>query len=422
MGSEWPAVPFIELCSHSAFGPRFSGEAYAVDGNVATLRTTDIRADGRIEYSTMPLAKLDLAKFRQHLLQSGDLVITRSGRVGTTAVFVEHRLPVLPGAFLICFRLRTDRADPKFYTYFFNSPEGQHLLSSVATGSAQQNLNITSVHRLRVPMPPLSVQKRISRILGVLDDKIEQNRRMSQTLEAMARALFKSWFVDFDPVRAKAEGCNPRLPEEVAELFPDSFCDSEFGEIPCGWRIAALGDIATSSRLAVKPTDIDPATPYIGLEHMPRKSIALAEWGRAESAESGKSEFHTGEILFGKLRPYFHKVGVAPTDGVCSTDIVVVVPKEELWFGVVLGHTSSDEFIEYTNASSAGTRMPRTSWTDMARFPLVVPPIALASAFTDQVRPAIDRIASSVHENRTLANVRDSLLPALVSGGSRLGS
>ncbi len=155
---------------------------------------------------------------------------------------------------------------------------------------------------------------------------------------------------------------------------------------------------------------------------MPRKSIALAEWGRAESAESGKSEFHTGEILFGKLRPYFHKVGVAPTDGVCSTDIVVVVPKEELWFGVVLGHTSSDEFIEYTNASSAGTRMPRTSWTDMARFPLVVPPIALASAFTDQVRPAIDRIASSVHENRTLANVRDSLLPALVSGGSRLGS
>jgi type I restriction enzyme S subunit len=196
--------------------------------------------DGRIDYNTMPLAQLDLAKFRQHLLQAGDLVITRSGRVGTTAVFDEHRLPVLPGAFLIRFRLRADRADPKFYMYFFNSPEGQHLLGSVATGSAQQNLNITSVHRLRVPMPPLSVQRRISGILGALDDKIELNRRMSQTLESLARALFKSWFVDFDPIRAKVEGRDPGCPDVVGALFPNCFEDSYLGEVPAGWRVGPL--------------------------------------------------------------------------------------------------------------------------------------------------------------------------------------
>jgi type I restriction enzyme S subunit len=267
-----------------------------------------------------------------------------------------------------------------------------------------------------MPLPPLEEQHRIVRILGALDDKIELNRRMSQTLESVARALFKSWFVDFDPVRAKAEGRDAGLTEDLANLFPDSLEDSKLGELPSGWRVSSLGDIATSPRLSVKPAEIDPDTPYIGLEHMPRKSIALVEWGRAESVESGKTAFHRGEILFGKLRPYFHKVGVAPVDGVCSTDIVVVTPKDDAWSGLVLGHASSGEFVDYTNATSSGTKMPRTSWSDMARFPLVEPPAALAAAFTEQIGPAVDRMISSIHEMRTLATVRDLLLPGLVCG------
>ena len=155
MAGEWRSVPFAQLCEHSAFGPRFAGDLYAMDGNVATLRTTDISADGRIEYDTMPLARLDLSKQQQHTLRRNDLVITRSGRIGTAALFDGFHLPVLPGAFLIRFRLKTDIADPFYYRYFFNSPAGQELLNSVATGSVQQNLNITSVHGLQVPMPPL---------------------------------------------------------------------------------------------------------------------------------------------------------------------------------------------------------------------------------------------------------------------------
>jgi type I restriction enzyme S subunit len=188
MAGEWQSAKFAEICEHSAFGPRFAGGLYAADGNVATLRTTDISVDGRIEYETMPLAHLDLGKFQQHVLRVDDLVITRSGRVGTTALFNGFRLPVLPGAFLIRFRLKHDIAEPRFYRYFFSSPVGQELLTSVATGSVQQNLNITSLHGLQVPVPPLPEQRAIACILGTLDDKIELNRRTNETLEEMARA------------------------------------------------------------------------------------------------------------------------------------------------------------------------------------------------------------------------------------------
>jgi type I restriction enzyme S subunit len=152
---------------------------------------------------------------------------------------------------------------------------------------------------------------------------------------------------------------------------------------------------------------------------MPRRCIALAEWDAADGLESNKFEFKTGEILFGKLRPYFHKVGIAPLDGVCSTDIVVVTPRTQEWFGFVLGHVSSDAFVEHTNSGSTGTKMPRTSWGDMARYAVVIPPENVAKAFTSQVRDSVNHIIASIHESRTLAALRDTLLPKLISGELR---
>jgi type I restriction enzyme S subunit len=346
---------------------------------------------------------------------------------------------------------------------------------------------------------------------------------MSETLEAMARALFKSWFVDFDPVRLPAgrqapreqappfpkpgkwcvyalecddgsiyightdnlerrfeehskgkgadwtkrhppkrvafwERCDsqmaaierekklktgsgrewlkleiarrdiaeglpqpPCLPHrQVADLFPGSFEDSELGEIPEGWEVGTLGDVAEHPRRSVRPEQIEPETPYIALEHMPKQCIALSHWGAGEALESNKFEFKRGEILFGKLRPYFHKVGVAPVDGVCSTDIVVVAPRSASWFGFTLGHVSSTGFVDYTNAGSTGTKMPRTSWADMARYELVLPPPPVAEAFTRLVRPSVDRIIAGSHQSRTLAALRDALLPKLISGELRV--
>jgi type I restriction enzyme S subunit len=287
-------------------------------------------------------------------------------------------------------------------------------------GSVAERLNLPTIRELPVAVPPVPEQRAIAHILGTLDDKIELNRRMSETLEAMARALFKSWFVDFDPVRAKAEGRDPGLPQLMADLFPDSLEDSELGEIPKGWRVATLGDVAEHPRRGVQPNEIDPSTPYIALEHMPRRSIALSEWGSSDGLESNKFEFKIGEILFGKLRPYFHKVGVAPVDGVCSTDIVVVKPRAEHWFGFVLGHVSSDALVEHTTAGSTGTKMPRTSWSEMARYPVVRPSEPIAQAFTALIRPSVERILSVIHESRTLAALRDTLLPKLISGEVRV--
>ena len=313
---------------------------------------------------------------------------------------------------------------PRFVYYFFKSRYEQLLAMDV--GSANPSLNRNHVHPIRVRWPPLPEQQAIAYILGTLDDKIELNRRMNETLEAMARAIFKSWFVDFDPVRAKLEGRQPPgLSPELAGLFPDSFEDSELGEIPKGWRAGCVSDVGQSARDVVKPAEVDKETPYIGLQHMPRRSIALGDWGSASEVSSNKSAFNTGDILFGKLRPYFHKVGVAPVSGVSSTDVLIVRPLNPEYFGLLLGVLSSIEFINYVDAASTGTKMPRTNWGDMGKYPLVIPAREVSAAFTQGfVRPLIGRIRENIHESRTLGALRDTLLPRLLSGelGANLNS
>jgi type I restriction enzyme S subunit len=311
---------------------------------------------------------------------------------------------------------------PIDYLYWlFRTPQYRNYCRSRATGTT--NLGLARDDFLSYPAPePTATQGRLVDTLTALEDKIELNRRMSETLEAMARALFKSWFVDFDPVRAKMEGRDPGLPQSLADLFPDSFEDSELGEIPRGWQLRALGDIAEHPRRSVQPTCIKPTTPYIALEHMPRRSIALSEWGVGDGLESNKFAFEEGEILFGKLRPYLHKIGIAPVDGVCSTDIVVIKPLEPHWFSFLLGLLSSDAFVEYTNAGSTGTKMPRTNWPDMTRFVIVRPPRSLAATFTALMRPSVERIVAGIHESRGLASLRDALLPKLISGELRASS
>ena len=188
------------------------------------------------------------------------------------------------------------------------------------------------------------------------------------------------------------------------------------GEIPRGWKIVDFSDVANHKRQNVRPDQINSKTPYIGLEHMPRKSIALSDWSFSDEIESNKSEFTKGDILFGKLRSYFHKVGVAPVNGICSTDILVLTPIRPEWFGFVLGHSSSDSFVAYTDRGSSGTRMPRTSWEIMKRYKVVLPPVVAAECFTLQIKLFVKIILNNIHESKTLGYLRDSLLPKLLSG------
>ena len=303
-----------------------------------------------------------------------------------------------------------------FLFYLLCTAEYRHEILASATGTTVKHTSPGRILAHKTAIPPLEEQRAIAHILGTLDDKIELNRRMNETLEAMARALFQSWFVDFDPVRAKAAGRDTGLPREIADLFPDRFQDSESGKIPKGWKIGTFGNVAEHQRRSIQPDRIEPETPYIALEHMPRHCIAISNWDGAENLESNKFEFKKGEILFGKLRPYFHKVGIAPVDGVCSTDIVVIAPKREDWFGFVLGHAMSDAFVKHLNAGSTGTKMPRTSWSAMARYTITIPTESVAAAFADRLRPVIERMIFGIHHSRTLAAIRDALLPRLISG------
>ena len=306
-----------------------------------------------------------------------------------------------------------------FLRFLLSAPEFLQQIQSRVTGTSgsHQRVRPHDVLSIIVSVPPLAEQERIANTLSCFDNKTELNRRMNETLEAMARAIFRSWFVDFDPVRAKAEGRKPEgMDAETAALFPDSFVDSALGKIPKGWEVGVLGDIAENRREIIDPSGVPGDTPYIGLEHMPRRSIALGEWATAGGVESSKSRFCRGDILFGKLRPYFHKVGVAPVDGVCSTDILVIVPKSPECFGFLLFHVSSVDFVNYTDGTSTGTKMPRTNWRDMANYKIALPPVNVVAAFSRASAPMIESAISNTLQSRSLASVRDAFLPKLLSG------
>jgi type I restriction enzyme S subunit len=169
-------------------------------------------------------------------------------------------------------------------------------------------------------------------------------------------------------------------------------------------------------RRGVEPEEVDPETPYFGLEHLPRKSIALSNWGATKDIKSTKLAFKRGEILFGKIRPYFHKVGVAPVDGICSTDAIVIVPQTPDYFSAVLACVSSEEFVEYATLTSQGTKMPRADWKVLVKYPVVIPPTHLLSQFNQLVQDTVAQIQNMIFRNQNLRRTRDLLLPRLTSG------
>jgi type I restriction enzyme S subunit len=192
--------------------------------------------------------------------------------------------------------------------------------------------------------------------------------------------------------------------------------DSPLGEIPKGWEEKRLGDIAQEIRRGIMPDQIDPETPYFGLEHLPRKSIALSDWGNAKDVKSTKLAFKKGDILFGKIRPYFHKVGIAPVDGVCSSDTIVISSKMHDYFSIGLACVSSEEFVKHATQTSKGTKMPRADWVVLRNYPVLIPPSPLFQLFDDFVRDSVDQIQKMIFQIKNLRRTRDLLLPKLIPG------
>ncbi len=397
MGADWEMLPLSEAPLEIIDGDRgvnYPKQAdFAASGDCLFLNTGNVTTTG-FNFSDCNFISRDKdAALRKGKLRRRDVVLTTRGTVGNVAYF-DSSVPyenVRINSGMVLLRADQSRLWPQFLYHFVRSPNFIGQVAALSTGSAQPQLPIRDIRRVKIPLPPLIEQKAIAAVLSSLDDKIELNRRMNATLEAISQSLFKSWFVG-----------------------------ATRDKLPGGWREGTLGEVAENPRPGVQPNKINSHTPYIGLEHMPRRCIALSDWGYAGELESNKFEFKRGDILFGKLRPYFHKVGVAPLDGICSTDILIVRPKQLEWFGFVLGHVSSVKLVNHTDANSTGTKMPRTSWSDIACYEVAIPPENLAAKLSESIRPLIDRIIANIHESCSLAALRDALLPKLLSGELRL--
>jgi restriction endonuclease S subunit len=261
---------------------------------------------------------------------------------------------------------------------------------------------------MKLPVPSIEKQREIVREYNVVNDRISLNEQLTQKLEDTVQTIHKQWFVDFEfPIsREYAEFIgNPELEGKPYKSSGGEMemCDNLQSLIPKNWHTVVLGDIAVEKKEAFKLLNDFKIVSYIGLEHMPKKSISLRYWENISSIGSNKSKFTEGSILFGKLRPYFHKVGVAFVDGICSTDIIVCQPKGANLFGLVLTVMSSVSFVDYSNSGWSGTKMPRTSWNFMADYRVTIPKKAqLLEHFNNVVSVQTNYLKSLAFENRAL--------------------
>ena len=311
--------------------------------------------------------------------------------------------------------------DPRYVYYCLKSLD----FSRYDSGSAQQSLNRNYIYSVSVRLPDIQSQRAIAHILGTLDDKIELNRRMNETLEAMARAIFKSWFLDFDPVRAKAEDRDPGLPKPLADLFPESFEDSEMGEMPKAWPVRTLGDVAEHLRDQENPL----ASPDVFFHHF---SIPAFDEGQSPKTELGESikslklRVAPGVILLSKLNPDIERVWLVDVESahraVCSTEFLVLHPKSPFGRAYIYCLTRSPLFRQQIEALVTGTSgsHQRAQVDAILRLPAILPPAHIVAAFERTMAPLLNRRLGCRRESRTLAALRDALLPKLVSGEIRV--
>ncbi len=368
------------------------------------------------------ISESDYADWTKKLTpQANDVIVVRRCSSGQSA-HVPADLKCAIGQNLVVLRADGTKVLPEYLRWLVRGEEWWAEVGKyINVGAVFDSLRCRDIPNFEMPIPPLDEQRGISMLMASLDDRITLLRETNATLEAIAQALFKSWFVDFDPVHAKMEGRAPEgMDEATAALFPDGLEESELGAVPEGWLCGTLNEIAQIARRQLQPEAMDGALHYVGLEHIPRKCLSLNEWGVAEGLESAKSCFSTGDILFGKLRPYFHKVVIAPMDGVCSTDILVCRATKSALYGFTVMQLSSEALVAYADRLSNGAKMPRVSWKDLAAYELIIPTLEIADAFTSTIQSLLNRMMANVFRAQTLATLRDTLLPRLISGQLRL--
>ena len=317
---------------------------------------------------------------------------------------------------------------------YYNLSARKKELRAAASGSAQPILNKTAFGQLGILLPPLPEQNAIAHILGTLDDKIELNRRMSATLEAMARALFTSWFVDFDPVRAKMEGRDTGLPKDIADMFPDRLVDSELGEIPEGWPVESLADHFEAVKgVSYKGSGLGGGgVPLHNLNSVHEGGGYKYEGIKFYSGEyADRHRVRSGDVIVanteqGHDRLLIGYAAIVPvsfgTDGIASHHIYRLRSRRVSWLSTrfLLFLLNSPRMHDLVSGYANGTTVNMLPLDGVQRPPVAVPPRALVETFDVVASCSEHRREQTVRESRTLTDLRDTLLPKLVSGELRV--
>ena len=422
MAGEWKSVPLGELCDEErGITYRIVKVGEIIPGG-PVLRGGDIRA-GRIMCDDSKRVSEDVSnQFRRTILRGGEIVLNLIADPGHSAIVppelaghnVSRDVAVIP---------LNGNPDRRFMDFFLKSKIAVDWLTARLQGSVTQKINLGTFRELPVPQPPLSEQIAIAAVLGALDDKIGLNRRMNATLEAMARALSQSWFEDFDPVRAKLDGQEPvGVDPVIAALFPDSFQDSEVGHIPKGWTVRPLNSHACYLSCGIGPSYLEQG----GVCVLNQKCVRdhRVDCSKSRRHDSAKKPIN-GRVLqifdvlvnstvmgtLGRVAHVFH----LPEETIVDSHVTIVraaADTDALFLGINLTRREA-EIEELVEGSTGQTELSRAR---LGELKIIAPPHDLQKAFGVTVRPLLVRMSENESQSLTLATLRGTLLPKLLSG------
>ncbi|MGH7563294.1 MAG: restriction endonuclease subunit S [Gemmatimonadota bacterium] len=404
------------------FGSRMRSDRYVASG-VPVIRGNNISDTRALVGDFVFVSKETADELRSSNVFPGDLVFPHRGAIGQVGIVPEGMQPrYVLSTSLMKLSCNRDLVDPLFVFYFFRSGQGRHSLlqhaSTVGTPGIGQPL--ASLRSITLPVPPLQEQGAIAHILGTLDAKIELNREMTETLEAIARTLFKSWFVDFDPVRAKAEGRDPGLPKEIADLLPDRFEDSELGEIPAGWEVKSLDAIADyQNGLALqkyRPAEGNRRLPVVKIAQLRSGEPNSGEW--ATATIKPECIIDDGDIVFSWSGSLLLKIWCGGRAALNQHLFKVTSHWFPKWFYL---HCTLSHLPEFRRiAAGKATTMGHIKRHHLQDARCVVPEKRVLAGVDDIFTGLLERTVSSNVESRTLAAMRVTLLPKLISGELRV--
>ena len=355
---------------------------------------------------------------------SGDILLNITGdgvTFGRSCIVPEGILPACVNQHVSIIRPDRRECDPDYLLSVLTHPMSKGYIESFNAGGSRRAITKGHIESFQIPLPPLKLQKSIGVVLRLLDDMIEVNREINETLEEIARALFKSWFLDFDPVRAKLEGRPPAgMDAGTAALFPDHFQDSELGQIPRGWEAKPLPKVIdVNPRRTLRSGTI---APYLDMKNLPTQGHCALDVIDREFSSGTK--FQNGDTLLARITPCLENGKTGYVDfleegqvGWGSTEYIVLSPKAPLppQFGYFLARSDALRVHAIQNmiGTSGRQRVPAEC---LNSFLIVMPSPVVAQRFNEMTAPLMEQIKANTLESRDLATLRDTLLPKLLSG------